>query len=149
MGSLRFSLRLSSPSPIVVAVGGNCQGRTTRLACQESYFWQEDGVVDEFVCLTVRSAAGEAAGDFSALLSRFWTHMLRSRPDEFESVYAETTAFENEDGRLTRKYALKEDVLTLLETELTSAGVEFEPVDRSEVYTKYETAAPEWMQIEH
>jgi hypothetical protein len=105
--------------------------------------------VDEFVCLTVRSAAGESEGEFSARLSRFWTHMLRTRKDDFEKVYAETTEFEPSGGRLTRKYAVREEVVGLLEEEMAKAGLEHEPVDLDERYSKYETVAPEWMQIEH
>jgi hypothetical protein len=105
--------------------------------------------LDEFVCLTVRSAPGEAQADFSARLSRFWTHMLRTRPDDFEKVYAETTAFEPAGDRLARTYAVREEVVALLERELAAAGVEHDPVDRDEAYSKYEITAPDWMQIEH
>jgi hypothetical protein len=105
--------------------------------------------VEEFVCITVCSAAGEGEADFSGRLSRFWTHMLRTRPDDFEKVYAETTKFEQAAGRRTRRYAVEESVVGLLEGELARAGLEHEPVDRDDVYSKYETVAPEWMQIEH
>jgi hypothetical protein len=105
--------------------------------------------VEEFVCVTVRSAAGEGEADFSARLSRFWTHMLRTRPDDFEKVYAETTRFELAGDRRTRRYAVEDSVVDLLEGELKRVGLEHEPVDRDDVYSKYETVAPEWMQIEH
>jgi hypothetical protein len=105
--------------------------------------------VDEFVCLVVRSGAGESEADFSARLSRFWTHMLRTRLSDFEKVYAETTHFEHSGDRLTRRYAVVDSVVEVLEGELVHAGLEHEPVDRDDVYSKYETVAPEWMQIEH
>jgi hypothetical protein len=105
--------------------------------------------LDEFVCITVRSNAGESAGDFSARLSHFWTHMLRTRQADFEKVYAETTRFEPADGRLTRRYAVEDSVVDVLLGEMARAGVEHESVDRDDVYSKYETVAPEWMQIEH
>ncbi len=105
--------------------------------------------MEEYVCITVRSAEGEGEADFSARLSRFWTHMLRSRPDDFEKVYAETTKFELSGGRRTRRYAVEDAVVEVLEAELSRAGLEHEPVDRDDVYSKYETVAPEWMQIEH
>ena len=105
--------------------------------------------MDEFVCITVRSAPGESEADFSARLSRFWTHMLRTRLADFEKVYAETTRFESFGGCRTRRYAVEEEVVEVLEGELARAGLQHEPVDRDDVYSKYETVAPEWMQIEH
>ncbi len=105
--------------------------------------------MDEFVCLTVRSAPGEGEAEFAARLSRFWTHMLRTRPGDFEKVYAETTRFEPSGERRTRKYAVEDSAVDLLQEELARAGIELEPVDRDDVYSKYETVAPEWMQIEH
>jgi hypothetical protein len=105
--------------------------------------------VDEFLCITVLSQPGEKQADFSGRLSRFWTQMLRSRPDDFEKVYAESTAFEPHGDRLGRSYLVAEDVIALLETDLARAGIDFEPVDRDETYTKYEAVPPEWMQIEH
>jgi len=105
--------------------------------------------MDEFVCLTLLANPGEAEAAFSARLSRFWTQMLRNRPDDFKKVYAEAAAFEEHRGRLTRRYLAAEDVLAVLEKELASAGVEQLPVDRDETFTKYEAVAPEWWQIEH
>src|SRR5205807_1985337 len=102
-----------------------------RRDCQREYVSVENAQptrtrrspVDEFLCLTVRSRPGEAAADFAARLSRFWTHMLRTRPDDFEKVYAETTAFEEDDDVLTRQYLLREEVADLLCAEMTAAGV--------------------------
>ena len=105
--------------------------------------------MDEYLCLTVFSRPGEAAADFSARLSRFWTHMLRGYPDDFEKVYAETTRFEPDGERQTRKYLVREGVVAFLDRELRLAEIDLDAVDRDDVYTKYEAVAPEWMQIEH
>jgi hypothetical protein len=105
--------------------------------------------VDEYLCLTVVSRAGESEPDFSARLSRFWTHMLRNFKSDFEKVYAETTCFEQARDRLSRMYLFLEEVRDLLEKEVNTAGIEYEPIDPDEVYSKYEASPPEWMQIEH
>jgi hypothetical protein len=105
--------------------------------------------VDEFICLTVRARPGESEIDFAARLCRFWTHMLRNRPDEFENVYAEATKFESSDGCLTRQYLVRDEVVDVVTQELAAAVVEYAPVDRDDVYTKYEATSPHWMQIEH
>jgi hypothetical protein len=105
--------------------------------------------VDDYVSVTVRSRPAEAEAEFAARLSRFWTHMLRDRPDDFERVYAETTRFEPAGDRLARQYLAELAVANLLESELTAAGLEFEPIDRDDLYSKYEAAPPAWMQIEH
>ena len=105
--------------------------------------------MDEYVCITVLSKAGESEADFSARLSRFWTHVLRTRKPDFEKVYAETTAFEDNGDQLARQYLAELTVVDLVETELRAARVDFEPIDRDEVYSRYEAVSPEWMQIEH
>jgi hypothetical protein len=108
-----------------------------------------DPALDEYVCITVLSAPGEGQPEFSARLSRFWTHMLRNYKADFEKVYAEKAAFEERANRLARQYLAREEVVQLLESEFAKAGVEHEPVDHDDTYTKYEAVAPEWMQIEH
>ena len=50
--------------------------------------------MDEYVCMTVRSRPGEGADEFHKRLIVFWSHVLRSRKDEYDQVYAETTRFE-------------------------------------------------------
>ena len=105
--------------------------------------------MDVFNCLTVRARPGESETDFAARLCRFWTHMLRSRPDKFAKVYAETTKFETGEGRLTRQYLVADDAVEAVTQEMAAAGVEHAPVDRYDVYTKYEATPPHWMQIEH
>ena len=105
--------------------------------------------MNEYICLTVLSRPGESQADFAARLSRLWTYMLRSRQDDFEKVYAETTAFEQTGDRLTRQYLAEAGVRAVLEIELAAAGVEYEPIDPDDLYPKYEAAPPHWMQIEH
>ena len=103
--------------------------------------------MDEYVCVTVLSNPGESQADFAARLSRFWTHMLRNRQADFEKVYAETTAFESADGRLSRQYLTEAGVVGVLEAELTATGVEYRPIDPDDLYSKYEATPPGWMQI--
>jgi hypothetical protein len=105
--------------------------------------------MDEYVCITVLSRQGEGQADYAARLSRFWTHMLRSRQDDFERVYAETTEFEDAGGRWSRQYLAELGVVDVVEAELKAAGLEHEPIDRDELFSKYEAVPPEWMQIEH
>ena len=105
--------------------------------------------MDEYVCITVLSRPGEAQADFASRLSQFWTHLLRSRKPDFEKVYAETTQFEESASQWSRQYLAEISVAELLETELASANLAYEPIDRDERFSKYEAVPPEWMQIEH
>jgi hypothetical protein len=105
--------------------------------------------MDEYVMLTLLADPGEAQPAFAARLSAFWTHMLRQRPDDFERVYAEAAAFEEVGGRSARRYLAEAAVADVLEVELSTAGLAFEPIDRDDLYSKYEAAPPDWMQIEH
>ena len=95
------------------------------------------------------SKPGESQADFASRLSRFWTHMLRARKPDFEKVYAETTTFDEVGGRWSRQYLAALDVVDVVEAELRAAGLDFEPIDRDELYSRYEAVSPEWMQIEH
>ncbi|MBX7104066.1 MAG: hypothetical protein K1X57_08285 [Gemmataceae bacterium] len=104
---------------------------------------------DDYLMLTVKSRPGEPEAEFKSRLSAFWTGQLRSHPDEFEKVYAETVEFENEAGVLTRQYLFEASVAALLEKELRAGEVDFSPLDRDDVYSKYEAAPPDWMWIEH
>jgi hypothetical protein len=104
--------------------------------------------VDEYLLLTVLSHPGEPQADFASRLSRFWTQMLRQRQDDFEKVFAETTSFEEQDGRWSRQYLIEPSVSEVLQRELSQAGLEHEPIG-DDVYSRYEAVPPEWMQIEH
>jgi hypothetical protein len=105
--------------------------------------------VDEYLCVTLVSKPGESEADFKARLSRFWTHMLRERPDDFEKVYAETVHFEREGDRLARKYLVEAGVVSVLETEFAASEMDHLPIDPDDLYTKYEAAPPDWFWIEH
>jgi hypothetical protein len=105
--------------------------------------------VDDYLCITVLSQSGESQADFSARLSRFWTHMLRNRPDDFEKVYAETTAFGHDGDRVTRQYLVEEPVVDRLELEFLAGNIEHKAIDHDDLYSKYEATPPDWMWIEH
>lgn len=105
--------------------------------------------MDEYLCLTLLAGPGESQAAFAARLSRFWTHILRHRLDDYKKVYAESRTFELSGDRLSRQYLIQEDVVAILESELQQAGVQFQPIDRDELYSRYEAVASEWMQIEH
>jgi hypothetical protein len=75
--------------------------------------------------------------------------MLRNRESDFEQVYAETTSFERDGACWTRRYLLAEGVAAVLHDELAAAGIDHDPIDPDDLYSKYEATPPEWMQIEH
>ena len=105
--------------------------------------------MDEYLCLTLVGKPGEPESEFKARLTAFWTHMLRNRPDDYERVYAEATAFGSSGDRPTRQYMAEAGVVGALTAELAAAGVDFEPVDEDDTYSKYEASSPDWFQIEH
>lgn len=105
--------------------------------------------MDEFVCLTVSAEPGESEAAFKARLTAFWTHMLRTRPDDYERVYAEAKAFETIGGRVSRQYMVEPDAADVLERELAGMKLGFEPVDRDDTYSKAEASSSEWFQIPH
>src|SRR5947208_15931122 len=105
--------------------------------------------MEEYVCITVLSRPGEGQGEFAARLIQVWTRMLRQRKPDFEKVYAETTQFEDAGGCWSRQYLVGLDAVEIVEGELQSSGIDFEPIDREELFSKYEAVTPEWMQIEH
>jgi hypothetical protein len=105
--------------------------------------------VDEYVCVTVRSRPGEAADAFNKRLIDFWTGMLRRWPDKYERVYAETARFAVAEGVQTRQYMVGNEIADLLIAELASAGIDYDPVDPDDMYSKYEATPPEWFQIPH
>lgn len=105
--------------------------------------------MDEYLCLHLRSNPGEREADFKARLTAFWTHMLRQRPDDYEKVYAEATAFETSGDTITRQYLIEASVAIALAKELTHAAMAFDPIDEDDHYSKYEAAPPDWFWIEH
>jgi hypothetical protein len=105
--------------------------------------------VDEYVCVTVRSAPGEGADGLNKRLVAFWSHMLRARPDDFERVYAETTRFQPAGEVVTRTYLVEAGTVDVIAAELKKAGIEHADIDPDDVYSKYEATPPDWFQIEH
>ena len=85
----------------------------------------------------------------SLRLSTFWTQHAAQPRGRLRTVYAETTAFEADADTLTRQYLVEAEIADILEREFAAAGVGHDPIDRDEVYSKYEATPPEWMWIEH
>ena len=75
--------------------------------------------------------------------------MLRNRPAEYESVYAETTEFRAAPIGFTRQYLVARGAIFTVLAEMASAGIDVESVDHDEPYSKYEATSPDWFQIEH
>jgi hypothetical protein len=105
--------------------------------------------MDDYLCVTLLGRPGESEAAFKGRLTAFWTHLLRNRPDDYEKVYAEATAFEAHDGAVARKYMVEADGVAALERELRGHGVDYLPPDEEDVYSKYEASSPDWFQIEH
>jgi hypothetical protein len=106
-------------------------------------------LMDEYLCLTVRSNANETEAEFKSRLTAFWSMMLREHEAEFEKVYAETVAFEQDGKVLTRQYLLEAEVAEQLTAWMTTAQIAFNPLDFDDTYSKYEAQPPEWFWIEH
>lgn len=105
--------------------------------------------MDEYLCLTLLARAGEPEAAFKVRLTAFWTHLLRTRPDDYAKVYAEATHFGTSSEMLSRQYLVEASVTEVLTTELTAAGIAYAPVDTDDLYSKYEAAPPDWFWIEH
>jgi hypothetical protein len=105
--------------------------------------------VDEYLCVTVTSRPGESADDFHRRLISFWSGVIRTRPEEYKLVYAESTRFEPAGDRVTRQYFVGTEAAEAIETELAAAGIEHTPIDREELFSKYEATPPDWFQIPH
>ena len=50
---------------------------------------------------------------------------------------------------MTRQYLVGVEVADVLATELIGAGIDHDPIDADDLYSKYEAAPPEWFQIPH
>lgn len=76
--------------------------------------------------------------------------MLRQRPDDYEQVYSEATSFEQEQGRICRRYMITPAVARTLTNELTATALEYLPIDENDLYSRAEaSASPDWFQIDH
>jgi hypothetical protein len=105
--------------------------------------------MDEYVCITIRSRPEETVDAFNKRLIDFWSVMLRGKKAEYEGVYAETTKFSSVDDRMSRQYMVAADVADVLADQLSSARIDHDPIDRDDLYSKYEATPPEWFQIPH
>lgn len=105
--------------------------------------------MDEFACVTVTGRPGESKAAFKGRLVAFWSHYLRTRPDDYEGVYAEASAFEADGGVVSRQYMVAVDAVAPLVAELAGQEVGCAPVDADDLYSKYEATSPDWFQIEH
>jgi hypothetical protein len=105
--------------------------------------------VDEYACVTVWSNPGESANEFRRRLTAFWSEMIRSRPDEYAMVYAESTEFEPHGERLGRQYLIAATIVETMAKELSAARIDHDPVDLDDLYSKYEASGPNWFQIPH
>ena len=105
--------------------------------------------VDEYVILTVTGQTDEADAAFKGRLTAFWTHVLRTRPDDYEGVYAEATRFGRADDAPSRQYFVSPDALDAILAELGETGLGYEPPDRDDLYSKYEAGSPDWFQLDH
>ena len=105
--------------------------------------------MDDYCCLTVLSRPGESREAFNKRLIDFWTTMLRSRESDYERVYAEASSFKQQADRISREYLLESGVVDVLESELKTAGLDHDEVDRDELFSKYEASPPDWFQLEH
>ena len=104
---------------------------------------------DEYLLLTVVGRPGEPEAAFKGRLVAFWTHLLRTDPDLYERVYAEATAFEPSGGRVARQYVLEPDAVPGVTAALAGQGLEHEPVDADDTYTRNEVSGRDWFQIPH
>ena len=106
-------------------------------------------VVSDYVCITARSRAGEGADAFNKRLIVFWSAVLRARKADYERVYAETTRFEVAGDVMTRQYMMEAGVADALAEEMNRAGIDHDPVDPDDLFSKYEATPPDWFQIPH
>jgi hypothetical protein len=102
-----------------------------------------------YLTLTILANPGESESAFRGRLTAFWTHMLRTHPDDYERVYSEAVEFEEERGRISRQYMIEPEVAGMLAGELNAKGFESLPIDEDDEYSKAEASSSDWFQIEH
>jgi hypothetical protein len=104
---------------------------------------------DEFLCMTLHSNPGETLAQFKTRLTEFWTYMIRTKPDEYEQVYAESRDFEQVAGKIQRSYMIEIAVLPVLQAACAELGMGHLPVDVDDTYNRHEASTSEWFQIPH
>lgn len=102
----------------------------------------------EYLCLSLIGRPGESEAAFQSRLYAFWTHVLRQRPVVYERVYSEAVEFEEDAGRVVRRYMVEPDAVDELIPDLTAHEIAFADVDRDDRYSKAEASTNEWFQIE-
>jgi hypothetical protein len=102
----------------------------------------------DYLCLTLVGRPAESESAFQSRLYAFWTHILRNRPDDYERVYSEAVEFEEDAGRVARRYMVEPGVVDALTAELAATDIAHMPVDRDDHYSKAEASTNEWFQIE-
>lgn len=105
--------------------------------------------MEEFVCVTTRSRPQESVAEYSRRLTEFWTGVLRCQPAEYLRVYAEASQFAGDRGCVTRQYMIGADVADTITNLLAAAGIDHDPIDPDDLYSKYEATPPDWFQIPH
>ena len=105
--------------------------------------------MDEYLCLTLVARPGESEGEFKSRLVALWSDVLRTRPDDYEAVYAEARDFEREGGRVARRYMVAPAGLAAITGALAVHGLDHLPVDEDDTYSKAEASSSEWFQVEH
>jgi hypothetical protein len=106
-------------------------------------------VADEYVVVTAVSGPGEPEAAFRGRMTAFWTHMVRTRPDDYERVYAEATRFQTRGDVLSREYMVEADAAAGLAAAMTAQGITSDPFDPDDTYSKYEATPPDWFWLEH
>jgi hypothetical protein len=104
---------------------------------------------DDYLCLTVKSHSGENAESFNRRLITFWSQMLREQKDAYVRVYAETSLLGAHGDRASRQYLVGADAIATIERSLGEAGVDHDPIDADEMYSRFEATSPDWFQIPH
>lgn len=105
--------------------------------------------VTEYVGIQVLGKVGETDLVFGQRLTLLWTEILRKFPAEFDLVYAETIAFEKQEEKPTRRYAIEAVGVGFFLGKIPMEGFEVTPPTEDDFYSKYELPATEWWQIEH
>jgi antirestriction protein len=104
---------------------------------------------DEYCCVTVKSHPTEGRESFNRRLIAFWSRMLREHKDTYVRVYAESSVLGSQGERVTRQYLVGRDVVATIERNMGEDGIEHDPIDANEVYSRFEATSPDWFQIPH
>ena len=104
---------------------------------------------DDYLCVTVKSHPNEDIESFNRRLTAFWSRMIREQKDAYVRVYAESSALDAHGDRASRQYLVGADAVEAIERFMVEAGINHEPIDADEVYSRFEATSPDWFQIPH